>query len=308
MLPITTTPQQHSFPPVSTPTFVPRTQPASSLMPAASATSSYHHQPPLSYNNVNTFTSPGPSHMPQLSSPMNTLDCLPSSALTETSLPVPFHQQHHQYHTTASNQNRNVYSHSRSRSVPYAAHDIPPPSVLDNNIASPIMSTRSSLGSTSLSHHLSQHTFDQTKSLLLTQTFTPLSDDDTPKSTNPFEEHAPDENSHTTQPPIENPFDDNANEGGCDFGRGVTTNRQPNGDDLPAPPVPPQSTKPPHPRYRRNQPLKRSQSQYSRQNPFVSQGTRLLAISSVLPSVPSPPFDARLSRHRSVNSFPSKLQ
>jgi hypothetical protein len=185
---------------------------------------------------------------------------------------------------------------------------MPPPSVLDNSITTtPMMSTRSSLGSTSLSHPLSHPTLDQTKSLLLTQTFTPSSIA-TPKSTNPFEETDPHDASPTTQPPIENPFDDNANEEKCEFGRDSIVNHRPNGDNLPAPPVPPQSTKPPHPRYRRNQPLKRSQSQHSRQNPFVSQGTRLLATSSATSSVPFPPFDARLSRHRSVNSFPSTLQ
>ncbi|KAI8337291.1 hypothetical protein BC941DRAFT_427258, partial [Chlamydoabsidia padenii] len=87
-------------------------------------------------------------------------------------------------------------------------------------------------------------------SLLLTQEFIPTHH--TVKSTtNPFKQQ---------QQQIINPFDDHANEV-------VATNQKPNHARMPAPPVPPQSTKPSFPRYGHH-PISRSQS-HRYTNPFL---------------------------------------
>ncbi|CAO3594940.1 unnamed protein product [Absidia cylindrospora] len=101
----------------------------------------------------------------------------------------------------------------------------------------------------------------------------------------------------------------------------MTANKCSNKNNIPAPPIPAQSSKPAFLRYGRNHPLKRSISQHSGthgQHPhsFISQGTFLLATSSTSSSVqfptvqPRPPSrtdnTTRLFRHRSTTSFPRK--
>jgi hypothetical protein len=296
---------------------------------------------------------------------------LVSSAATTTTdqhTQHPFKSSGESSVTSASTGSKSIYTHSRSRSVPYASQDMSSANdfIFDTLTATqskqeqprPVLVTsRSSMDATAF-HRLSQQEqqhIDHGQALLLTQKFVPPSS--TTRSTNPFEDDDDDDGSNNNNI-------DNSNDEGDDIGAQtdndvdltITADQQSNQppqkhgitkspfDDsspvgsssgflakaTPTPPVPPQSSKPDYPRYVRNQPLKRSQSQHSgqrhlqqqqqqQQQSFMSQGAFLLATTSAassvqFPTVPPPPapsttpFDdtTRLFRHRSTTSFPHK--
>ncbi|KAF7725988.1 Epidermal growth factor receptor substrate 15 [Apophysomyces ossiformis] len=149
------------------------------------------------------------------------------------------------------NENKAVYTHSRSRSVPSSKQQ-------DLFAISPeqkpsLHTSRSSIDAASFQRL--QAPIDTGQSLLLTKKFVY----NPPKSTNPFDNEYADEDEPTEE--YRSPFEDQ------DLLSVFTPPRRPNDhpntDNIPPPPVPAQDTKPAFPRYARNVPtslLKRSQS------------------------------------------------
>ncbi|KAI8393742.1 uncharacterized protein BYT42DRAFT_552098 [Radiomyces spectabilis] len=165
---------------------------------------------------------------------------------------------------SAKNVQKQLYTHSRSRSVPFSispavnpspSDDSPAPSIPVRPRRPTLISSRASMDADAiqrLTTAIDTSGIDTGQSLLLTQRFVPK------PTNNPFENDASDTEDYTS------PFEDHA---AC-FPAKVEPNKRPNSMNMLPPPVPDKATKPAFPKYARNASphhpfmLKRSQSHH----------------------------------------------